>query len=422
MEGRSVLIIGGLSLVALVVILAFFISRGMAPRPQQATTSTTAPASTTIYVQTTVPTAASTSSSTTTVPVQSSPDWQRFNNDLGLFGNVTMISLRYNATSNDQLFSDGSTAVFYKSGGNESFQTYAVVQNFTLPVMVFAIGGSDVACATLPLQVSGLSTSCSAGSFPFPNMVNFMNLNASAYSNVTYDGTAVVSGEACDRFTATLTQAEAARLTGKAISGATASMCINTQYGYPDSMTVRGAGTTSSLALEGASYFVPSAYLHPPSDFSISNATCTPSYIHMTFTPFYNVVNPSFIISGAFLNASRTNVQTEMFNATTSYLTNAYWMQILAEAISNGTNVTNSSIVNPLTEQYNSSYGGYTVLLGSNFTYDLLNYQNSTVEQTIPGSYSAMHSYPVSLPVGMMVPALGFSLCDASGCQTVSTC
>lgn len=426
MEGRSVLLIGALALVALIVVLAFFLSSRAAPYVPATNASTSTTAVTSVYTSTIIQTRNTVA--TTTIPVSMPAAWQRFDSDLGLFRNVTAIALTYNATSPDSVYENGSDATFYKYYGNVSFQTYYTIQNFTLPVIVYKLGGGEIVCATLPSPLIGTASSCAAENVSFPNMANFMSLNASAYSNVTYEGASSVGGDACDSFSATVSSGEAERLIGNATAGKySADMCINTQYGYPDYLEIHGAGTGSDMiTYEGGSQQVPSSYLQPPSDFAAANATCSASLIKFTFTPFYNFTDPSFALSGAMLNSSELDLEDAAANADMAYTANGLLGAVTQGLLSNSSNQSNLTVQNQ-EDLYGSGYGNYSSQQlwneeNSNMSYDILDYQNGTVYDALPGPYTALHSYQVTLPARNLVTALGFSLCDANGCQAVLTC
>lgn len=425
MEGRGVLLIGALAFVALVVIVAFFMSRGTAPYVPMTVVSTSTTAVTSIYTSTISPARGTV---TTTVPTSATAPEQRLAGDLDLFRNVYAIALTYNATEPGSPYENGSNATFYKFYGNVSFGTYYTIQDFTLPVVVYGLGGRQVVCATLPYPVMSAATSCAVENVSFPNMADFMSLNASAYSNVSYSGTGIVNGDACDRFSASVSQGEAGRLTGNTTGGGfSASMCINTAYGYPDYFQIRGPGVGPySITYVGASQQVSSLYLQPPSDFSVANATCSESLIRFTMTPFYDFSNPSFLLSGATLNLSSLDFQDAAAAAEVSYLTTGSWGSTVKNLV-NGSSQANSSVRNALVNPYIPGYGNYSSqeLLNrgaANMSYGVLDYQNGSVYTTLPGTYAAMNSYPVTLPVGGLITALGFSLCDSAGCQVVLTC
>lgn len=417
MEGRALLVMGGAALVALLVIVAFFLTR----TPSGSTTTTvlpsTVPSNTTIYT-TTVPAQVpgNTSTVTTTAPQGEGSAWQRFNGDLARFSNVTVISLTYNASMPGTLFSDGANVTLYMAGSNVSFQSYAVLQNFTLPVMVYKIGNSEVTCTNMPLVAFDSGASCETGAVGFPDLINLVSLNAGAYSNVNYTGQSTVNGDLCDGFTATVSPGEAYRITGiNSTNSYTASMCINAAYGYPDSYSIGSSAGTASFTYQSAVRGFASQYLNPPADFSLSGATCTATTVSFTFTPFYDMSNPTFAIGAAVVNTNVTGIQGASIDSEMSYILNTSLNTTMLNLINNGTVPIGSGGMQVAPGILGNESG-----LGS--SYDLLNYGNQTFYETLPGNYSAMQSYPVTLPINDLISAFGFVLCDSNGCQAVPVC
>ncbi len=427
MEGKRIMLVGLLAMVGLVVIIAFFLMGRGGPYVAPNTTTTSATGSTTIYVPTTLPyNYVQPQNATTTIPADASSAWVRLNADLNLFRNVTPITLEYNATGPYPLFLNGSQTTVYRQGGSYSFDTVRVIQGLEVPVRVYGGFGTVPICSNLPLALFNSTLSCTTGAVSFPDPVSLLTLNASAYSNVTYNGQSSFDGDACDSFTASVSFQEALRLDNISSSGPfSADMCINTQYGYPDYYRLNEPSKQVTYAFNGTFLGIQdTAVLQPPSNFSIQSAACSPNSIGVTFTPFSNMTDPTFTLAVSQVNSTAMSLQTELgyeqLLLTHRLMTNA---TLFNEAINNDSFISQyfqQQLSNITYDGYNL-WAAYLMFNSTNGTTVSL-YENASMNFTQAGQYAAMRTYTIALPINNMYPLGGFTLCADNSCQEVYNC
>jgi hypothetical protein len=426
MEGRTVLIMGAGALVALLVIVLFFTAGRSSPYVPTTVVTAATNFTTSIYTATTTVAAP-----TTTVPQNETPAWFRFNGDLGMFKNVTAITLTYNATEAPPQVSSGSVVTLYKLGGNVSFDTAAVLQGFDVPARVYLLDGNEIVCGNLPNSVYGSALTCLRERAGFPDMINYTSLNATAYSNVAYDGVSSVNGDSCDNFSASISHGEAGRLLGDipgSYSNFDANVCVNKEYGYPDYVAISSGGARLATVEYQSSFLglTSSATLQPPSNFSVDLASCANGTIQFEYTPFYNTTDPSFAVSAARQNSTATGIGDSLaeseVTALESVLKNSTLLNMTRFA-DNGTGL--AIIENALKAQLSKgSIDNQSAwdLLNTTGNYSIGLYQNATVMETVLGNFTAMDTYGVSLGGGNLTTALGFDICNGGSCQLVTSC